>query len=107
MGNLLEMLGLIRVKNITGTGDNPCKCCDSWIEHWIKHTKKSPTCCYACKEKKTYLVGGHVHKVSNIDQRWYIVPLCDSCNKKKESFGFYVLESDLVAARACEKDDKL
>ena len=32
------------------------------------------------------LVGAHVQKVNSNDKKWYIVPLCKSCNQKNEPF---------------------
>ena len=32
------------------------------------------------------LVGAHVQKAYSSDQRWYIVPLCVSCNNRTDTF---------------------
>lgn len=38
---------------------------------------------------KTDLVGAHVQKAYSIDQKWYIVPLCSSCNQRTDTFEVY------------------
>ena len=35
------------------------------------------------KVKIEHVDGCHVQKSRSIDNDWYIVPLCDSCNQKK------------------------
>lgn len=85
------------VKNLNGTADNkPPKGYGSWLEWWIAQTgKKSPYCsCTDCLDPAE--VGAHVKKVNSDDNRWYIVPLCKSCNGKSSDTTFTVKEADLV-----------
>lgn len=92
----------ILVKNRNHTTDNDSKCCGTWIAHWKKHKGVSPSWCRGCSKKEKELVGGHVNKVgNNTDDKWYIVPLCKSCNGTKDK-EFYVQTSDLVWVRQCE-----
>lgn len=93
----------VLVTNIPDTSKNVCSCCGTWIDHWIKHKKVKPVFCRGCKKKTKDLLGGHVWKVKDrSDRKWYIVPLCSSCNQTPDK-EFYVEESDLVWVRACEK----
>ncbi len=73
----------MKVKNIKGTSDNTCKC-DSWLAHWEKYSGVEPGNCVEkdCKSKAT--VGAHVRKDSDTDSSWYIIPLCDTHNKKAD-----------------------
>lgn len=72
----------MKVKNINGTSDNTCKC-GSWLKHWEKFSHKSlPTYCVESTCTKVPSVGAHVQKDSTTDNKWYIIPLCDSHNKK-------------------------
>lgn len=75
----------MKVKNINGTSESSAKCkCGSWIKHWEKFAKQSsPVYCVVtgCMNKNP--IGAHVQKHDSIDQNWYIIPACDSCNQKK------------------------
>lgn len=75
----------IKVKNIEGTSDNTCKC-NSWLDHWKKYGGGSilDYCSEAkCTKKPTH--GAHVQKDSATDKSWYIIPLCDSHNRKSDT----------------------
>ena len=83
------------VHNLISTGDRrPPKSGGSWKDWWEKQTlRKFGKCsCTECNSNAT--VGAHVQKDHGGDE-WYIVPLCDSCNKKKESF--YVDSNNMEA----------
>jgi len=72
----------MRIKNINGTSQNKCRC-GSWLDHWKNYSKQSvPIICpaYGCNGKD--IVGAHVQKDSIYDNKWYIYPLCTSCNQK-------------------------
>lgn len=94
----------VTVKSRQGTKDNDCKCCGSWRAHWTKHFGYSPSRCRGCGAKLPAedLVGGHVIKVKSTDHKWYVVPLCKSCNNS-EPFEFDVKLKDLVWVEECEK----
>jgi len=73
----------MKIRNINGTSDKTCEC-GSWIDHWKKFSGQSlPAFCptVGCYNKS--LVGAHVQKDSYSDNKWYIVPLCSTCNGKK------------------------
>jgi len=67
------------VRNITGTRDRSCNCCNTWKGHWEKmHNKNARNCSRkGCSNKAD--VGAHV--VRTIDSTWRIVPLCHKCNR--------------------------
>ncbi|MDD3490240.1 MAG: hypothetical protein PHR62_10200 [Paludibacter sp.] len=69
----------MKVKNINGTTQNTCTC-GSWLNHWKKFSKQTVTVCKAkgCHNKD--IVGAHVRKDVNYDDRWYIVPFCHQHN---------------------------
>ena len=73
----------MKAKNIKGTSDNTCNC-DSWLDHWKSFGGGSlPAYCSSigCSGKPE--AGAHVQKES--DNNWYIIPLCNSCNKLSDS----------------------
>lgn len=84
----------MKIKNIKGSSKvspNPPHGYDSWLDYWEKNfgwsfdpTKyyKCPSCGRLFLRKK--FDGCHVQKVDSTDQKWYIIPLCDSCNHIKE-----------------------
>ena len=84
----------MKVKNLNGTSANKCNC-GSWLEHWEKFSEKKRGTCskVGCAAKAT--VGAHVQKDGSTDEAWYIVPLCDGCNKGVKSFE---VETTLVSA---------
>ena len=79
------------IRNAVGTSrfEAP-KGYQSWLDYWKKHTNKNAICASSgddCCFCATYdLVGAHVQKVNSNDKKWYIVPLCKSCNQKNEPF---------------------
>ena len=86
----------VKVHNLNGTADCvPKDGADSWLAWWKKKSGKiglicANTCCSDFAK-----LGGHVQKDGETTtNRWYIVPLCDACNKRTSSFS--VPESDLV-----------
>ena len=89
----------VEVKNLNGTSDKRCVVCGTWIEHWSQqlgeHADKC--CCLGCN--KDAEVGAHVKKVGKTDMHHYIIPLCQACNMKTESF--YVSKDILVSAKKC------
>ena len=71
----------MRVKNLNGTSQRTCKC-GSWLKHWENFGGCVTTICSVVNCGEIAEVGGHVQKIGN-DNRWYIIPLCKSCNNKK------------------------
>ena len=77
----------MKVKNVIGSSRFPKpKGYDSWLDYWEKQMGFKVSYCSAsdCIEKAT--VGGHVQKAYSSDQRWYIVPLSESCNHRTDIF---------------------
>jgi hypothetical protein len=100
----------IKVQNLNGSGKNTpspsCKC-DSWIDHWNNNRyqteNKIAGWCRSCREKvkSSDLIGGHVFKTNSTDEKYYITPICYSCNNTKDK-NFNVELDDLVSAN-CSK----
>ncbi len=82
---------MTEVKNIKGTVDNyPKNGYYTWKEFWEDKKGRKFSTCSCCNGRAE--VGAHVIKVS-YSNRWYIVPLCRSCNQKETSF--MVRDADL------------
>lgn len=80
-----------QVKNLNGTSDNKVpNSYSSWLDFWEKKTGKKAGECGHCTSKAE--VGAHVQKADGNDKSWYIVPLCQKCNKKVSSEEFTVYE---------------
>jgi len=83
---------MIKVKNVTGSSKvspNPPIGYISWLDYWEKNARQTATRCGAidCKRPgRNNLVGAHVQKVYDSDKKWYIVPLCLSCNQRTDDF---------------------
>jgi hypothetical protein len=89
------MANMTKVKNLNGTSDNKAPSgYTSWRNWWeTKKNRKFSTCsCVDCI--KNAEVGAHVQKVGPSD-KWYIVPLCNSCNVGKKNLVFEVRDNDL------------
>ena len=54
----------------------------SWLAYWEKFSGQIAYGCFVSGCKNTRSVGGHVQKDSSTDKSWYVVPLCDDCNRK-------------------------
>lgn len=78
---------MARVKNVLGSSRfAPPTGYSSWLDYWEKQTGEKKSICGAsdCSEKG--LVGAHVQKVGCNDKKWYITPLCKSCNQRTDEF---------------------
>jgi hypothetical protein len=53
------------------------------LAHWDRFSRQTAYRCFVngCRNKCT--VGGVVQKDAAADGPWYIIPLCDACNRKK------------------------
>lgn len=93
------------VVNIPGAHNIKCTCCKTWLDHWKKHSKKSdPGKCRACG-KADAVAGGHVKRFISDKGQTFIVPVCESCNSRKErTDSFLVAQEDFVYTRACFED---
>lgn len=83
----------MKVENVKGSSEvspNPPSPYTSWLNYWeveVEYFLRPNTYyyCPACRYEflKENLNGCHVRKVNDLlDRRWYIVPLCDSCNQR-------------------------
>ena len=79
----------MKVRSTIGSSDwkSPACKCKTWIEHWCNNTneKHFPAKCPNCKKKVENASdwdGAHVRKVDSEDKKFYITPLCSSCNSK-------------------------
>ncbi len=81
------------VKGSSKVSVKPPKPYDSWLSYWENKSNckleantyyKCPACGKATLRKD--FDGCHVQKAYNYDQRWYIVPLCSSCNHRTDTF---------------------
>ena len=95
----------MKVKNLNYSSENfpkpTCKC-KTWIFHWEinKYPEgKKAGFCRGCGKRFDHseLCGGHVIKVDSSDKKIYIIPLCKSCNAKKDAI-YEVNETGLVPA---------
>lgn len=97
-------LTILMWKNKGGTGDRNCKC-GSWKQHWLNYSgQRWPKECavLGCKQEPT--LGAHVISFAKKGER--IVPMCASCNKRKDSFNLKQGIKDVSANRSetCEKN---
>lgn len=87
----------MRVKNVHGSSkvsDHPPKDYSSWLHYWMMNSQLSLLWtetyrCPACGRTVPFenVDGCHVQKADDLcDKHWYIVPLCDSCNQRKDIF---------------------
>ncbi|MDE6445220.1 MAG: hypothetical protein K2K64_12510 [Muribaculaceae bacterium] len=88
----------IAIRNVVGSSKispNPPSPFGSWIGYWEAiyrdtHDLSTPIrpayeCPFCSTTKPTSeIVGGHVQKVDEDDQHWYIFPICSSCNKDND-----------------------
>lgn len=82
------------VKNVNGSSRfGPPSGYSSWLEYWEDQSGYIERFCHCVGCIGTDLVGAHVQKAGSTDRKWYIVPLCQSCNKKSTSF---MVEGPLV-----------
>jgi hypothetical protein len=53
------------------------------LAHWDRFSRQTAYRCFVkgCRNKSA--VGGCVQKHAATDAGWYIIPLCDDCNRKK------------------------
>ncbi len=85
---------MVSVHNLKGTVDNNVPVgYSSWKEFWEKKKGRNFSTCSCCNQRAE--VGAHVQKDSIMDRKWYIVPLCTSCNVSKKDKTFSVRENDL------------
>ena len=77
----------MKVKNVIGSSRFPKpKGYDSWLDYWIAQKGWKPAFCSTNGCYRLCAVGAHVQKVYGSDKKWYIVPLCESCNHRTDEF---------------------
>lgn len=77
----------MRVKNVNGSGRFSAPTgYRSWLDYWEKKTGSKAFFCSASNCFSSNLVGAHVQKANSTDNRWYIIPLCSSCNQRTDTF---------------------
>lgn len=85
-------------KNINGTSNKRFKIKSGALESYRKYIEKSLTFqCSRFKCKNAAKVGAHIQKSRISDCRWYIVPLCNKCNKLCGEFPVCKNEAVLVS----------
>ena len=78
---------MTRVKNVNGSSRFPAPSgYNSWLEYWEKQTGVKKSTCGASNCSNGDLVGAHVQKVNSTDKKYYITPLCRSCNQRTDEF---------------------
>ena len=85
----------MKIKNVKGSSKVSPKApagYASWLNYWEQnfgqtledgHTYQCPACGKYFERKN--FDGCHVQKVDLADKKWYIMPLCDSCNHRKDT----------------------
>lgn len=86
----------MRIKNVKGSSKVSPKApsgCDSWLNYWETIVKfpleqEKRYTCPACGKAyaREHFDGCHVQKDNSMDKKWYIIPLCDSCNHRTDTF---------------------
>ena len=52
----------------------------NWLRYWEEATGKKAYYCHKVGCMATATDGAHVQLSNSTDRKWYIVPLCHSCN---------------------------
>ncbi|MCC6448890.1 MAG: hypothetical protein IT215_09435 [Chitinophagaceae bacterium] len=79
-------MAYVKIKNLEGTAEKKCNC-GSWLQHWDAQTSlKMPEYCVANNCTNKVEVGAHVKQIGGSDDKHYIVPFCQSCNKSDKEF---------------------
>lgn len=69
------------VRNVKGSSRYPSpRGYSSWLEYWEEKSASKVTFCSRSGCSNSKLVGAHVQKAYSSDNKWYIIPLCESCN---------------------------
>jgi hypothetical protein len=76
-----------KVYNVNGSSRFPApNGYSSWLEYWERYTGTKAYYCSSTDCRNSATVGAHVQKADGFDKRYYIVPLCSSCNQRTDSF---------------------
>jgi hypothetical protein len=86
----------MKVKNIGGYRSPSCNC-RTFICHWKNYKGDPVKCSNVNCNVKTGLVGGHVKKChGNAYGMWYIIPICNSCNRIATDECYEIESADLL-----------
>ena len=81
----------VSVTNVNGSGRFTAPAgYTSWLDYWEKKTGKKVSVCGVKNCDGADLVGAHVQKAYSTDKKWYITPICRSCNGKPSDEVFEV-----------------
>lgn len=71
----------MKVRNLNRTTQGACPS-GTWFTHWEIYSGQNAFMCFVkgCIRRPT--VGGRVQKDSLTDKSWYVIPLCEECNKR-------------------------
>lgn len=67
----------------------------NWLEYWERATGMKAGACHKIGCIRQATDGAHVQLDDSSDSRWYIVPLCHSCNC--QFGGHFTVEGPLVS----------
>lgn len=81
--NHLSGVAFFKVTNIPNTSDRTCPC-GTWISHWENFSGTEGEMCSAVGCVERNVLGAHVRKVGAEDRNEYIIPFCDSHNKRND-----------------------
>lgn len=71
-------------RNKNGTSERSCRC-GSWKQHWINYSGTAwPRKCSVQGCYNSATLGAHICKLGEAKE--YIVPMCDQCNLRTDSF---------------------
>jgi hypothetical protein len=71
----------MKVRNLNGTSQLKCAS-GTWLAHWEDVCGQNAFLCSTKDCIETPSAGGLVQRDALIDRTWYVIPLCDECNKR-------------------------
>jgi hypothetical protein len=71
----------MKVKNLNGGTRNKIDA-SMWLAHWKAFGGQHAEYCFVKGCTGQIAAGGLVHKESRAEKDWFVVPLCEECNKK-------------------------
>lgn len=79
---------MIRIKNINCCEQEKCGC-ENLLKHWEKYSGQKVVYCQAISCTNTNIAGALVQKAGNVDEAWYVYPLCRAHHKTKGELAVY------------------
>lgn len=84
---IITRIFMMIVKNVNGSSRWPAPSgYSSWLDYWEKKSGKTVSICGASGCSNKDLVGAHVQKANSTDKKYYITPICHSCNQRTDEF---------------------